>query len=47
MHSPHKRAVLGYVELAHRLDLPIATRDRGMATAARAAGVPVFDASTS
>jgi predicted nucleic acid-binding protein len=31
-----------YVELALQLDLPIATRDRGMVTAARAAGVPIF-----
>jgi predicted nucleic acid-binding protein len=31
-----------YIELAVTLDLPIATRDRGMVTAARNAKVPVF-----
>jgi predicted nucleic acid-binding protein len=31
-----------YLELAQRMALPIATRDRGMLTAARAAGVEAF-----
>ena len=30
------------LDLARRLDVPIATRDRGMAAAARSAGVSVF-----